>query len=118
MPCSRSESDSVLMDCDCGTCWQVTSCVWSSDGELVVSGSMDCTIRVWRALTGVALAVCDTGLSIQRVLLADNKQTIVALGGDVISPKLVMLQVTRTRHADLRPKVIHGTTPSTDRIGD
>jgi len=86
-------------------CWlQVTSCVWSTDGELVVSGSVDCTIRVWRALAGIALAVCDTGLPVQRVLLADNKQTIVALGGDVMEPKLVMLNVTRTRHADLQPK--------------
>lgn len=71
--------------------------MWSVDGQLVVSGSMDCTIRVWRALTGVAVAVCHTGLSIQRVLLTDNKQTIVALGGDMISPKLVLLHVTRTR---------------------
>ena len=78
--------------------------MWSKDGELVVSGSMDCTIRVWRPLTGLALAVCDTGLMIQRVLIADDKQTIVALGGDVIAPKLVMLHVTRTRHADLRPQ--------------
>ena len=93
------------------TCLQVTSCVWSTDGELVVSGSLDCTIRVWRALTGVALAVCDTGLTVQRVLMADNKQTIVALGGDVIAPKLVMLHVTRTRHADLRPKPTPRTTP-------
>jgi len=85
--------------------------VWSTDGELVVSGSMDCTIRVWRAVSGVALAVCDTGLIIQRVLLADNKQTIVALGGDVIAPKLVMLHVTRTRQADLRPKSTHQTAP-------
>jgi len=78
--------------------------VWSADGELVISGSMDCTIRVWRPLTGLALAVCHTGLMIQRVLMAANKQTIVALGGDVIAPKLVMLHVTRTRHADLRPQ--------------
>ena len=72
---------------------------------------MDCTIRVWRALTGVALAVCDTGLTVQRLLLADNKQTIVALGGDVIAPKLVMLHVTRARHADLRPKATPTMTP-------
>jgi len=90
--------------------WQVTSCVWSTDGELVISGSMDCTIRVWRPLTGLALAVCDAGLTLQRVLVADNKQTIVALAGDVIAPKLVMLHVTRTRHADIQPKTIHRTT--------
>jgi len=90
--------------------WQVTSCAWFADGDLVVSGSMDCTIRVWRALTGVALAVCDTGLTVHCVLLADNKQTIVALGGDVVAPKLIMLNVTRTRHADLRPKLSHRTT--------
>jgi len=84
--------------------------VWSADGELVVSGSMDLTIRVWRPLAGVALAVCDTGLTLQRVLIADNKQTIVALGGDVIMPKLVMLHVTRTRQAELRPKATHKTS--------
>jgi len=83
--------------------------VWSTDGELVVSGSVDCTIRVWRPLIGVTLAVCDTGLTVQRVLLTDNKQTIVAFGGDVVAPKLVMLHVSRTRHADLRPKVTRTT---------
>jgi len=84
--------------------------VWSTDGELAVSGSVDCSIRVWRALSGVALAVCDTGLTVQRVLLADNKQTIVALGGDVMTPKLVMLNVTRTRQADLRPTATRKTS--------
>jgi len=78
---------------------------------------MDCTIRVWRALTGVALAVCDTGLTVHCVLLADNKQTIVALGGDVVAPKLIMLNVTRTRHADLRPKLSHRTTSNWSNQG-
>jgi len=75
--------------------------VWSTDGELVVSGSVDCTIRVWRPLPGLALAVCETpGLSVQRVLIADDKRTIVAVAGHCVSPKLVMLHVTRTpRHA-------------------
>lgn len=76
--------------------------MWSTDGELVVSGSLDCTIRVWRALTGVALAVCDSGLGVQRVVIADNKQTIVALAGDAMAPKLIMLHVTRTRQTDIR----------------
>ena len=95
---SRQE---LTAGCDGRVDWQVTSCVWSADGELVVSGSVDCTIRVWRAMSGVALAVCDSGLPVQRVLIADNKQTIVALGGEVIAPKLIMLHVTRTRHAHL-----------------
>jgi len=79
--------------------------VWSVDGELLMSGSVDCTIRVWRAVSGLALAVCETGLSVQRVIISDNKQTIAAISGDcTAAPKLVMLHVTRThRHASAHP---------------
>ena len=83
---------------------QVTSCMWSADGELAVSGSLDCTIRVWRALAGLAVAVCDCGgLAVHRVLMADDKRTLAALAGDTSAPKLVLLHVTRTSRHHARP---------------
>jgi hypothetical protein len=77
-----------------GHCDKVECCSFSGDGELIVSGSADGTIRVWRLLGETALAVCETGVDVHRVLISEDKQTVVAVGN---RSKLIMLHLSRTR---------------------
>lgn len=72
-------------------------CTISNDNELVVSGSRDCTIRLWRTEDGQPMAAIDAGMDVFKVLLSNNKQTIVALADRAASRKLVMLKVVRNR---------------------
>lgn len=72
-------------------------CTISNDNELLVSGSRDCTIRLWRADDGQQVAAIDAGMDVFRVLLSNNKKTIVALADKAASRKLIMLKVVRTK---------------------
>jgi len=58
-----------------------------------VSGSRDRTIRLWRMQDGVAVAAINAGVDVFRVLLSNNKKTIVALADRGASRKLIMLKV-------------------------
>lgn len=69
----------------------------SNDNELVVSGSRDCTIRLWRLDDGVPVAAIDAGVDVFKVLLSNNKKTVVALADKYGARKLIMLQIVRTK---------------------
>ena len=69
----------------------------SPDNEVVVSGSRDGTIRLWRLRRGAEICAYPTGVDIFFVTMSHDKGTIVALGDKFGSRKLIMLQVVRTR---------------------
>jgi len=79
----------------CGV--QVWCCSLSSDGELLVSGSRDRSIRLWRVSDGTQAAAISTGVDVFRVLLSSDQRTIVALADRLRAHKLVMLRVVRTK---------------------
>jgi WD40 repeat protein len=76
---------------------EVWCCALSNDNELVISGSRDHTIRLWRMSDGVAVAAIDAGVDVFRVLISNNKKTIVALADRLAARKLIMLQIVRSR---------------------
>jgi len=76
---------------------QVWCCALSNDNELAVSGSRDHTIRMWRAADGTAVAAIDAGVDVFRVLISNNKKTVVALADKFAARKLIMLQVVRRK---------------------
>ena len=76
---------------------QVWCCTLSNDGELVVSGSRDRTIRLWRVSDGTQAAAINAGVDVFRVLLSNDQRTIVALADRLGARKLVMLRVVRTK---------------------
>jgi WD40 repeat protein len=76
---------------------EVWCCTISNDTELIVSGSRDRTIRLWRASDGVAVAAINAGVDVFKVLLSNNKKTIVALADRAASRKLIMLKVVRNK---------------------
>ena len=78
-------------------CRQVTCCSFSYDSELIASGSMDCTIRLWRSQDGLPVAVFPAGVDVFKVLVSNNKRTVVALGDRSASRKLIMLQIVRSK---------------------
>ena len=69
----------------------------SNDNELAVSGSRDHTIRMWRVADGTAVAAIDAGVDVFRVLISNNKKTVVALADKFAARKLIMLQVVRRK---------------------
>ena len=77
----------------------------SSDSELVVSGSRDSTIRLWRVHDGVQVAAIDAGVDVFRVLVSNDARTIVALADRLGTRKLVMLRV-------IRDKITTGSRPT------
>jgi len=76
---------------------QVWCCTVSNDGELVVSGSRDRTIRLWRVRDGVQVAAVNAGVDVFGVLLSNDQRTIVALADRLGARKLVMLRVVRSK---------------------
>lgn len=76
---------------------QVWCTAISSDNEIVVSGSADGTIRLWRMKNGTEMCVFNCGVDIFNVNMSRDKGTIVALGDKFGARKLIMLQVVRTK---------------------
>jgi hypothetical protein len=76
---------------------QVWCCAISPDNEIVVSGSRDRTIRLWRLKTGTEICSFNAGVDIFHVTMSRDKATIVALGDKTGARKLIMLQVVRTK---------------------
>jgi len=50
---------------------------------------------------GVAVAAIDAGVDIFKVLISNNKKTVVALADKFAARKLVMLQVVRSKTKSL-----------------
>ena len=75
---------------------QVWCCAIANDNEIVISGSKDCTIRLWRLEDGAMIAAINTVVDVFKVLLSNNKKTVVALADKFGARKLIMLQVVRT----------------------
>lgn len=86
---------SVKIYGDCGTHAQVWCCTLSNDSELVVTGSRDRTIRLWRVRDGSQAAAIGAGVDVFRVVLSNDQRTIVALADRLGARKLVMLRVLR-----------------------
>jgi WD40 repeat protein len=79
--------------------FQVWCAAISSDHSLVVSGSRDGTIRLWRAKGGNQISGFHAGMDIFSVQISDDKTSIVALGDKYHSRKLIILQVRIERAA-------------------
>jgi WD40 repeat protein len=69
------------------------SCAISKDGELVVSGSRDRTIRLWRVVNGSLVCTFNCNVDVFQVQMTSDKRTIVALGDRDVSRMLIMLKV-------------------------
>jgi len=69
----------------------------SNDGELVVSGSRDRTIRLWRLSDGTQAAAISASWDVFRVVLSNDQRTVVALADRLGARKLLMLRVVRTK---------------------
>ena len=76
---------------------QVWCCDLSSDNEIVVSGSKDGAIRLWRLQTGAPICVYNTGADVFKIKISSDSRTVVALGDKMESRKLLMLQVVRRK---------------------
>ena len=62
-----------------------------------MSGSRDNTIRLWRLENGSPVAAINAGVDVFKVLLSNNKKTVVALADKYAARKLIMLQVVRSK---------------------
>jgi len=76
---------------------EVWCCTISNDNELIASGSRDRSIRLWRTQDGSNVAAINAGVDVFKVLLSNNKKTIVALADRDASRKLIMLKVVRSK---------------------
>jgi len=76
---------------------QVWCSAVSNDGELLVSGSRDRTVRLWRVGDGTQAAVISVGVDVFRVLLSTDQRTVVALADRHGARKLMMLRIVRTK---------------------
>jgi len=52
---------------------------------------------MWRVSDGTAVAAIDAGVDVFRVLISNNKKTVVALADKFAARKLIMLQVVRRK---------------------
>ena len=52
---------------------------------------------MWRVADGTAVAAIDAGVDVFRVLISNNKKTVVALADKFAARKLIMLQVVRRK---------------------
>jgi len=91
---------------------QVWCCTISNDNELVASGSRDRTIRLWRSTDGHQVAAINAGVDVFRVLLSNNKQTVVALADKMAARKLIMLQIVRSKTKSVSDAASRATTPA------
>ena len=76
---------------------QVWCCTISTDDDLLVSGSRDGSIRLWRLNTGQHVCSFNTGHDIFSLRMSGDKRTIVALGDRDSVRKLIMLRVVVTK---------------------
>ncbi|VEL43145.1 unnamed protein product [Protopolystoma xenopodis] len=76
---------------------QVLSVAISRDNEVVVSGSWDGSIRVWRLRDGNQMCWFTSNIEILQVKISNDKRAIVALGERSEHRKLIMLQIVRNR---------------------
>ena len=83
--------------------FQVWCCAISSDNELIVSGSRDGAIRLWRMRTGNPVCCYNTGIDIFKLKISSDSRTIVALGDREAARKLIMLQIVRRRSRSQGP---------------
>jgi hypothetical protein len=84
----------------------------SNDGELIASGSRDRTMRLWRTNDGAQVAAINAGVDVFRVLLSNNKKTVVALADKSGARKLIMLQVVRTKTKSTSDAASRATSPA------
>lgn len=70
----------------------------SVDNELVVSGSYDGSIRVWKVpRSGAQLCWFTSNIEVFDVKLSANKEVLVALGERSEVRKLIMLKIVRNK---------------------
>ena len=79
------------------TVLQVWCCAVSADDDMLVSGSRDGSIRLWRLQTGQHVCSFNTGHDIFSLKMSRDKRTIVALGDREGVRKLIMLRVVVTK---------------------
>jgi len=113
--------------------FKVRSLDFSVDRELLVSGSRDGSIRVWRVRDGSQLCWFTSNIAVLCARISDAKNVLVALGDKLGRRKLIMMQIVRARSRRTRPvgasasshtlKSLHslntvntqGTSPSADQ---
>ena len=99
---------------------QVWCCTISNDNDIIVSGSRDGTLRLWRLATASPICVYNTGVDVFSARMSSNKRTIVALGDKYGARKLIMLRVvvtkTRSRAPSRATSPIHGGSRPTSPL--
>ena len=75
----------------------------SQDNEILVSGSKDGYIRLWKLYDGSSVTTFFTGVDVFQVRMSKSKKTIVALGDKFGARKLIMLQIVRTKTRSRAP---------------
>ena len=73
-------------------CSKIT-CVSVSNKDLVVTGSLDQTVCLWRLLDGSQVSSIQVGMSLVEVNIAKHNRTIVAIGERDGDQQLLMLKV-------------------------
>ena len=91
---------------------QVLCCAISSDNEIVVSGSQDGSIRLWRLHNGDSICAYNTGADVFKVKISKNSRTVVALGDKMQARKLIMLQIVRRKTRSQFPSRATSPYPS------
>ncbi|CAD5125830.1 DgyrCDS14032 [Dimorphilus gyrociliatus] len=85
---------------------QVWCCTISSDGDWIVSGGRDGTVRLWKLATGNPICFWKCAVDVFSVKLSPDKQVLCALGDKFGARKLVLLRVVHTR------TISRSTTPA------
>jgi WD40 repeat protein len=100
-----SMADEQLLHTLEGHADDVLSATISLYSEIVVSGSWDGSIRVWRIRDGSQMCWFTSNIEILNVKLSNDKHAIVALGERNNHRKLIMLQIVRNRTRRTRQRM-------------
>lgn len=73
------------------------TCVSVSNNDLVVTGSTDNTVGLWRLNDGCQISSMSVGMTPVEVQMAKHNKTIVAIGEKDGEQQLLMLRVINTQ---------------------
>ena len=77
---------------------------FSLDQEILVSGSRDGSIRLWRVRDGSQMCWFTSNIAVLCARITDPKNALVALGDKQGRRKLILMQIVRFPRADAQTK--------------
>lgn len=82
------------------------------DQEILVSGSRDGSIRLWRVRDGSQMCWFTSNIAVLCARITDPKNALVALGDKQGRRKLILMQIVRSKTRRTRPLTTATTTSS------